>query len=225
MNIERPGHHQFAVATESYNAYKFQRAIDTKLNQGKNPLNVILVELLRMKERLFFDKELEFDAILEELKNEKDQTAANLVAVAAKKIAEFSKANYDLAELEKRSQERIPDFKIRLSNIISCDFAGSDPNRVKIHLAASSTFTLAEKLKGLRDGLKELARLMETDPRFMKSTSVYAKSWIVREQPGIFEKIGFVLMEENENDRVSKQRRAQISREDFLKKFKEKTLE
>ncbi len=189
-----------------------------RIEVGVEPLPVLVVELRKGFIKLFAGKEKEFEALLEELGDAKYIDKGVLIKTFGKKISEFAQRNFSLVELERRarSPELMKEDRIPLSNILDCNFRRKYPDEISIHLKPASTLPLAEQLRGISEGFAELARLLEEDPNFKKATSIFARSWMVKENPDLFRKLGFEILDESEQDTYLGARRARMSREDFI---------
>lgn len=108
---------------------------------------------------------------------------------------------------------------IKLNEMLSYD---RKENEIYLHLSPSETFGVSEKVAFLKRGFSKLTQILKADPSIEK---VVAVSWIVTVNPGIMEKLGFVIdgpvshkeqvtFRDVENRVIS---RAHIKREEFLK--------
>jgi len=101
---------------------------------------------------------------------------------------------------------------------------GLENDFIHIHLAPAETMGLAEKLSAIKNGLEELAKIVN-DNKSIKE--IVATSWIVAENPKILERLGFEI--EGEIDEETKRKyfaneeravaKASISREKFLESY------
>ena len=103
---------------------------------------------------------------------------------------------------------------------------GKDGNIVHIHISPATSMSPSEKLSNLKNGLKELAKIIEQDEEV---ETITATSSLVAEHPEIVEGLlGFAIdgpisKEERENHFKYDTReihKAHMTREDFLKKWK-----
>jgi hypothetical protein len=93
-----------------------------------------------------------------------------------------------------------------------------------IHVAPKGDLKLGAVIKAFRDGLKELARQVREDERIKE---IQATSWIVASNPGLLEKVGFVVEgaidEKMKTEHFSDENRpvswAHMSRKAFLDKY------
>jgi len=110
-------------------------------------------------------------------------------------------------------------YHIKLNEMLSYD---RKENEIYLHLSPSETFGVSEKVAFLKRGFSKLTQILKADPSIEK---VVAVSWIVTVNPGIMEKLGFVIdgpvshkeqvtFRDVENRVIS---RAHIKREEFLK--------
>ena len=94
------------------------------------------------------------------------------------------------------------------------------PGQIGIHLYAmdiGKTFSESKVAINLyKEGLNELARQLETDPKLAHITQVAGWSKLVYARPKLLELLGF---EVTERDDEKKEALAVISREDFLKRY------
>ncbi|MFW6173461.1 MAG: hypothetical protein ACOC5T_06945 [Elusimicrobiota bacterium] len=91
----------------------------------------------------------------------------------------------------------------------------------EIHIHAPHGETVPNKLKLYREGMRELAEIVKKDPEVEKVT---ATSYLVAQHPGLFERMGFEVEELPESQKIQgtlEEKKATISREDFLEKFKD----
>lgn len=101
---------------------------------------------------------------------------------------------------------------------------GVDGNIMHIHIAPNEHTSNARKLGLLREGLAELAKIVEKDKNIKTITGT---SWIVAAHPGILEKMGFTIdgqitPEEMEKFFTGEERpvhRAHIDRQELLDKY------
>lgn len=93
-----------------------------------------------------------------------------------------------------------------------------------IHLAPASDFGVGKKIALAKDGLKKIAKIVSDNPEIKK---IFATSWVVASNPGIFQKLGFEVLG-NISDQLRKEHfqdenrpvsRAVISRGEFLRKY------
>jgi hypothetical protein len=88
--------------------------------------------------------------------------------------------------------------------------------------------SIGEKLRLMRDGLRELARRLEQDASMKDVSQITATSWIVAAHPRILEGLGFTVdgpidEEKRQRDFADETRpisKAHITREDFLKRYR-----
>ncbi len=219
---ERPQKISHNIDSPFYYEYNARRVL-ARLEAGTNPLAALIAEA-RDKGKLFVGKEKEFEALLTDLANAKYINTENLVKIFGEKMSRFAQSNFSLSELEMRARDPKMDSenRVHLSGILNCNFRTNHQNEISIHIKPSSTLPPEERSKGIRDGFAKLAELIENDPKFKKATSIFARSWIVKDLPEYFVKLGFTILEENERDRSLGTRSARISRENFVARYKSK---
>ncbi len=185
-------------------------------------LDLLIDQIRKELGLLFVGKEKEFEALLAELAATRYINKEDLIRIFGEKLSKFTKSNFALVELEKRVRDVEIERKdrVRLSNILSCNFRKNHPNEVSLHFIPSAALPQREILKGIREGLAKLAQLLEEDPTFRKAVSIFARSWIIKNNLTHYEKLGFTILDENEVDRELKTRSARMSREDFIARNK-----
>lgn len=173
-------------------------------------------ELVQMIDKLFetIDPE-DFEAMLERVQ---------------KVITSFLEKHFTRESLEKfRREVFVREGKFMpLNEIISFGVGGD--NIAHIHLAPASLLRPKELLRGVREGLQELARRLEEDPKFKDVSVVTASSWIVAKNPKLLERIHFTvdgpiseqMREEHFQDEVREVWAAHMDRKEFLKQYGDK---
>jgi len=108
-----------------------------------------------------------------------------------------------------------------INRLLSYEKSGS-----VIYIHAPAGKTVDNKITLYREGMRRLAEIVEKDPEVEKITTI---SYLVAEHPGLFTTIGFEVGEVSDEIRqqnfVSEEhgiKRAEISREKFLKRFLKK---
>ncbi len=216
---EKPSLKVYNISSPDW--YEFQLRTALGISKDQDPLLVAIHEVRAKLVVLFAGKEAEFEKLLTDLSSRKYTSAKELIRIFAENISKFAQSNFSLEELERRSRvpEHFREDQIRLNELLFFNIGRNDPTKIKIHVFPSTTLSIEEKIKQFREGLKELAKLLKNDSRFVGVKTIMAKSWIVSKNPGIFGRLGFQILEENEKDRILEVRRAVISCEDFKKKY------
>lgn len=103
--------------------------------------------------------------------------------------------------------ERNPSF-IKINQLLSVD---KEDEVLNLHVPPNETTPLRDKIQMLTEGMKQIAELVQHDQSIKE---VRGTSWIITQNPGLIEKLGFTV------DDISKESgEAHISREDLLKKY------
>ena len=90
-------------------------------------------------------------------------------------------------------------------------------NEIVLHIDLNRLTDDFKILKLLRDGLTTLALTVKNDPTIQR---ISGTSWIIKENPRILQLLGFTVQEPGaDEERNASDRKAVISRDDFLKKY------
>lgn len=221
MNPERLNTKVGNVGSVDYWKFMIHRSLIS--TPSDNPVN-FLIEWIRKKAgNLFTDKEKEFEQLLERLSKSVYSTSEDLSSIFATELSAFINTNYSLDEIERRM--RSPEYRTRnnkatpLSEMLDYEVGEKNPNKIILHLRPSSTIPIGEKIKDVNMGLASLAQLLSVNSELSNITVISVSSWVVKKNPSLFQKLGFTLEEENDNDKLGGERRGRISKEDFLKKY------
>lgn len=164
------------------------------------------------------------------IENEFDQilTSADSDQNRATKLSELVTAalleKYSLHEIESRLREEAirNDPQTDLNGFTSFKTSFEQPNELSVHTFLNLTRTSVELVHTFRAGLQTLAKILDEDAKsgnrglYTKINTISATAWINYEHPEIIERFGFKI---TKKDDVEGRARAEISREDFLKKF------
>src|SRR3989344_3030425 len=127
------------------------------------------------------------------------------------KIKEFEK----LQQTESIKQED----GISLNDFSYYNIDSKDASILEIHMQANSR----KGAEAIRESFAILAGKLQNDSTLENIKTILAFSWIVFEHPRIFERLGFTVINISEEDKVLLGRqRAEISREEFIKRYGQK---
>lgn len=109
---------------------------------------------------------------------------------------------------------------VRINNVLWYDVPQKYPGEIGIHLFSTMIEpTVAgskDFMSTFREGLRELARRIETNPDFAEITHVSAWSRLVYDRGKLLQLMGFEL---GERDEEKKEALARMTREKFLEKY------
>ena len=110
---------------------------------------------------------------------------------------------------------------VRINDLLWYDLPKKYPGEIGIHLFATKIEPSIAGAKMFQntfeEGLRELARRMETEPVLVDITQVSAWSTLVHERPKWMRLMGFEIQEER--DEKTNETLAIISREEFLERY------
>ena len=86
------------------------------------------------------------------------------------------------------------------------------------HLHYGASYSIRNKRKQMEAGLAKLAELLEHEPELQQINAVHARSWIVAKHPKMFERYGFTIPKESDDQ--TKPDLAIMDKETFLEHFR-----
>ncbi len=88
-------------------------------------------------------------------------------------------------------EEEEPSNEVDLNEMFGYEPISED--EVWIHISDVRELSLSEKLKLLKDGLRDLAGLLQTNPDLSQIKKISGMSWIVSKNPKLVESLGFTI--------------------------------
>ena len=195
---------------------KFQRTNEAPELQGS-----FLNRVKEMYAYVFKDKIKEFEELITDLKSRNFVDNEKMLTSVINEVFAFAKKNFTREELEKLQQtESIKqEDGISLNDFSYYNIDSKDASILEIHMQANSR----KGAEAIRESFAILAGKLQNDSTLENIKTILAFSWIVFEHPRIFERLGFTVINISEEDKVLLGRqRAEISREEFIKRYGQK---
>ncbi|MDO8639773.1 MAG: hypothetical protein Q7R53_02500 [bacterium] len=167
-------------------------ASDLSLAEAKEKLRAILVDL----ESGLGEKAIGFSLIVKDL--EPLDSLDKFIQIASERMYEFLSTHFTLSELEGKERAGLMEHKNnRAVNelLYYTLFPGKKELILNIHNAVS--LSTRDKLILFKNGLKEIAKRMQTDPELAQIETIKGRSWIIEDYPKLVNKMGFIT---DEND-------------------------
>ena len=105
---------------------------------------------------------------------------------------------------------------IELNELLTYDVPEKYQNEVSLHVTENLIKDGPEMLALLREGMRQLASTLASDPNLKNIHQITGYSWIVYQHPNLMERLGFEI---SERDETKKEALATISREKFLELY------
>lgn len=200
------------------------RQLLERIEQGGGRERLFKEKLEEMFRGMPAEKTEKFQEVIDSLHMDAAEDDEVFVRSAAAALWAF--ANENLTEKDLEAAKRVAFVEqggfTPLNEILSY---GTRGNEIHIHLAPAKTQSMGTNLTLVKEGLKELAERIKTDPTLRDIEEITASSWIVASHPHMMEKLGFtmggVISEEIRRDHFPGDQRdiaeCSMSREDVLR--------
>lgn len=182
-----------------------------------------LIERLHKYDYVTEDDIARAEEILEGVEEIDDKDAfVERALLALRPIIDHVKADPEGYQAELRDHALSDPEKVPVNDLLY--YHVDKKGNMHLHVHHNMLTDNREKLAMLRDGLKEVASILNSNPQI---NNVYATSWIVAENPKLMKMLGFEVhgkigkLEEKKNFEGETREiwKASISREDFISKY------
>lgn len=219
---EKPGKKEADIIPVTIWERDIRNMVAAAAEQGEEAKPFMFRSLRDLTASVYRGKEEQLTAAFTDLESRDYKSEQELISTVAAEMYKFGQENLTPRELEANIRMYVVD---RTEHVIN-DMLHYEvyKDALYLHVFPVSTLSAGEKLKLLRDGLKQLARQLKTDEHLKGVKTVNGVSWIVAQNPGLMEKLGFtydgeITKEEHERDfsyETRKVGKAHIDVEKFL---------
>lgn len=212
---------QIKEAEKEFNLQSFEQIVASSIVGFEADKKSFLFERLSGETNLFFGKQRQYQALLNELKSRQYSSDDEMAKVVGKKMHDFAIQNFSYEQLG-QNLYRDQGFE-ELNDVLSY---GGSLRIIHIHMEPKANVLVGKKprekvnylMEQLNDGLHKLAVLLQTDPRWKNVEIITAASWLVAKHPKLLESLKFKV-ESNLKGGPRTIRGAFIYRRDFLREY------
>ena len=145
---------------------------------------------------IFPFKEAEAKKLIERLKQQSFESVQDLAEQLKKELHQFLITNYTpeslvTARFEKR-QEGSTYENHKLNELLYYHI-GDDKDVLHLHVNSKAMQNNFKLYTEMRDGLKQLAKDLQADPKLATISRIEGTSWFVADRPQVLERLGFIV--------------------------------
>ncbi len=173
--------------------------------------NNIVREILKGGENILGEKANDWSHSIDDVLSQTFASKELYVDAIAEAMARTFNERISLEELEEMQREDIlsRESHFGINDVVYYSLS-EDKKEIHINIHNAKSISFGVMMEEFKNGLKEMAQKLQTDPALSEVNDIQARSWIIEKHPNIVKRYGFTLMGVDA---------ASMTREDFINRY------